>query len=74
MSTAIYVKGVSEDQQMLFSFGENTEMEDMFNDILDALSSQGFTMITYFMATSSEYVDTDLEDLMEQIQTLVYNW
>ncbi len=68
MSTAIYIEGALVDEKLLFSFGDGVEMDDMFEDIMNAIAEQGLTLISSFIVTSSEYLDTDLEQMMLDIR------
>lgn len=68
MSTAVYIEGASSSQQILFSFGEGVDLNEMYDEIRYGLDSQGFQMVGAFLVTSSEYLDVDLEDMIKQIQ------
>lgn len=72
MSTAIYIEGALIDEKLLFSFGDGVEMEDMFHDIMDAITEQRFTMVSSFIVTSSEYLDVDLEQMMFDIREQMF--
>lgn len=74
MSTAIYLVGNGSSQEMLFSFGDCTDLDVIYEDVLAGLESQGFTMVTNFMVTSSEHLDVDLLEMMEAVQQEVYRW
>lgn len=68
MSTAIYIEGALVDEKLLFSFGDGVEMDEMFDDIMSAIAEQGVTLVSSFIVTSSEYLDTDLEQMMLDIR------
>lgn len=74
MSTAIYVRGVSEHEQCLFSFGECVEIEDMYQEICEVLDNEGFTIVNSFLVTSSEYLEVDLTQMMFSVQETVFDW
>nr|DAY73828.1 MAG TPA: hypothetical protein [Caudoviricetes sp.] len=74
MSTAIYVRGYSENQQCLFSFGEGVEIEDMYQQICEVLDEEGFTVVNSFLVTSSEYLDVDLIEMLSSVQETVFDW
>lgn len=73
MSTAIYVKG-SVNQECLFSFGEDVDIGEMYQIVCENLSAEGFTMIENFIVSSSDYLDSDISHMMEEIQQEVFNW
>lgn len=68
MSTAIYIEGALIDEKLLFSFGDGVEMEDMYQDILCAMREQDVMAVTSFIVTSSEHLDSDLEQMMLDIR------
>lgn len=74
MSTAIYVKGVGVGNELLFSFGEGVDIEDIYEDVLSALADQGVGMVEGYMVTSSEHLHIDLLDMMQQVQQEVFGW
>ena len=74
MSTAIYVRGGSEHEQCLFSFGEGVEIEDMYQGICEVLDNEGFTIENSFLVTSSEYLEVDLTQMMFSVQETVFDW
>ena len=74
MSTDLYVRGYSENQQCLFSFGEGVEIEDMYQQICEVLDEEGFTVVNSFLVTSSEYLDVDLIEMLSSVQETVFDW
>ena len=74
MSTAIYVRGSKPNQECLFSFGEDVDIEEMFDMVCGALDDEGFIMVESFIVTSSDYLDADLLEMMEEVQREVFTW
>lgn len=74
MSTAIYVKGSKSNQECLFSFGEDVDIDEMFQVICEALDEERFIMVESFIVTSSDYLESDLLDMMENVQREVFTW
>lgn len=74
MSTAIYARGSKPHQECLFSFGEDVDIGEMFEMICETLDSEGFIMLDSFIVTSSDYLESDLLEMMEEVQREVFTW
>jgi len=74
MSTAIYARGSKPDQECLFSFGEDVDIGEMFEMVCETLDSEGFIMLDSFIVTSSDYLESDLLEMMEEVQREVFTW
>ncbi len=72
MSTAIYLEGALTDEKLLFSFGDGVQIDEMFDAILGAIDAEGLTLVSSFIVTSSEHLDSDLQNMMLDIQEEVF--
>lgn len=74
MSTAIYIKGTLPNQELLLSYGEDMDLEDIEIDVEMILREERLHGVASFMVTSSDYLDVDLERMMTSVQLDVFGW
>ena len=71
MSTAFYVR--SGDEDFIATF-DDSDIEDMYDDMLDYAKGQGFTSIDYMLARSATLLDADLDEVCNRLKISVFKW
>lgn len=74
MSTAIYVEGSQPNETLLFSFGEDVCLDEMADCVMSDILNEGLTAVKSYMVSSSDYLDVDLHNMMQEIQSQVWTW
>lgn len=74
MSTAIYVEGSQLNETLLFSFGEDVCLDEMSDCVMSEILNEGLTAVKSYMVSSSDYLDVDLHNMMQEIQSQVWTW
>lgn len=72
MSTAFY--GRSGEDDFLATFDDDSEIEDMYEDLLDYITERGFTSIEYIIGVSTVILDSELNDMCDQLKLAAFKW